>query len=201
MSSTMNRLMLAALVALAGCGQDVDLGGSRSPLPPDSPFRNSAVTGCPIEDPALLKAPAACPDALEHPLGVAAACVVGADGPVRPIGDALPSVPACPTGVYFTLTDPLPSAENVDRAVLVLKGVDENRPAFTADSGTPYPRTVEVFPDRGSIFVRLDPRPSNGLRVNVVLRYDELYRGVGVGPGGGLIYGYVVGFHAGSAIP
>jgi hypothetical protein len=201
MATTMSRFTLAALAVLAGCGQDIDLGNSRPPPAPAPPSTRSAMAACPIQDPALLKAPDACPQPLEQPLGVAASCVVTADGPARPMGNELVAVPDCPTGVYFTLTDPLPPAENIERAALVLKGVDDYKPAFTGESGTPFPRTVELFPDRRSIFVRLDPRPSDGLRINVVLVYGELYRGIAGHPGGGLVYGYIVGFHAGTRIP
>jgi hypothetical protein len=204
MAPFMNRLTLtvaAGVAVLAGCGQDIDLGASHQPLPPESLSPKSATTGCPIEDPALLKAPAACPDPLSDPLGVTAACVVTAEGPVRAVGTDLPAVPACPTGVYLTLNGPLPAVENIERAVVVHKGDDEPRLSLVPGAGAPVPRTVEAFPDRNSIFVRLDPRPSNGLRVNVLLVYAELFRGVGVGPAQGEIFGYIVGFHAGAALP
>jgi hypothetical protein len=202
MASTMIRITLAALTLLAGCGQDIDLGNSRmnvptievAPLPPSGSSSTSA-EGCPFEDPALLKAPDACPGPSDR-LAFASTCVVTSDGPVPPPADALLTVPACPTGVYFILGGTLPPAENIERSLLVLKGDDGDKSAFAADTGTPLPRTIEVFADRRSFFVRLDPRPSAGLRVNVVARCAELFQGMAANPCG-YSYAYVVGFHAG----
>jgi hypothetical protein len=202
------RLTLAGLTFLVGCGQDLDLGTSRAnvhdiqvaPATPPGSSSTSAAPGCAFEDPALLKAPVRCPD-LTNDRPFMAACVVTAEGPVRPVGEALPTVPACPTGVYVTLAGGLPPVENLERALLVFKGVDYDKRAFAADTGTPLPRTVEVFPDRGSFFVRMDPRPSADLRVNVLARCAELYAGMAVNPCG-YNYGYTVGFRAGTrAIP
>jgi hypothetical protein len=206
MTPKTNRLTLAALTLLVGCGQDLDLGTSRANArtiqlaPPPRSSSTSAAGGCAFEDPALLKAPEACSDPTGDKL-FRAACVVTAEGPVRPVGDALLTVPACPTGVYVSLSGGLPPVENIERALLVFKGVDYDKRAFAADTGTPLPRTVEVFPDRGSFFVRLDPRPSVALRINVLARCAELFAGSKANPCGDN-YGFTVGFLAGTrAIP
>jgi hypothetical protein len=177
-----NGLIVAAAL-LAGCGQDIDLGSSQNitagaPQPPPMTSQGSATSGCPLEDPALLKAPDACPDQDPPPslLSPVVACVVTAGGPVRRPEDHLPVVPACPTGAYFTLKDPFPP-ENIERAVSAFKGESDFIPAFFPGQGMRIPRTIEVFPDRTSFFVRIDPRPGNGRRVDVFLNDSELYRG------------------------
>jgi hypothetical protein len=197
----MNRLTLVAPILLAACAQDIDLGNSRmnaqalEPSAPPSP--RSAAAGCPFEDPALLKAPDACPASADPaPSDGFAVCVVTADGPVpRPAGTGL-TVPGCPAGVYFTFPDPLPPPANIERAVLAFKGDDNDKSAFAADTGTPLPRTIEMFPDRRSFFVRLDPRPGAGLLVRVLARCAELYQAEPVNPCG-YGYGYGAWFHAG----
>jgi hypothetical protein len=201
MATIMLRLTLAALALLTGCGQDIDLGNSRMSAtegapPPAGPSTKAAAPGCPFEDPAMLVAPQGCPEPFDGD-PFTAICVVTAAGPVRARAGELPTVPACPTGVYFSLSGELPPAENIERALLALKGKDGDKPAFTAEMGMAVARTVERLADRGAFFVRLDPRPSAGLRINVIARYDELYRGLAVNPGGES-YGYVFGFHAGT---
>jgi hypothetical protein len=202
MTPMMSRLTVAALALLAGCGQDIDLGSSQNvtagaPQPPMT-SQGSAMPGCPFDDPALLKAPDACPDLVPQPSygPVVAACAVTADGPVRAPENELLTVPACPTGAYFTLKDPFPP-ETIERAVSAFKGESDILPAFAPGLGTRLPRTVEVFPDRGSFFVRLDPRPSNGRRIDVLFSYTEMYRGT---PGytDNVPISYTVAFRAGT---
>jgi hypothetical protein len=207
MTLTMTRRACAILALLCGCHQDIDIGGSRmnglttEPSAPAGP-QTSAPPGCAFEDPAQLVAPAACLEQTAIPGfdTFAATCLVTADGPVRP-GKALPTLPACPTGVYFTMNGTLPPVENIEHALLVFAGKEGDKHAFAADTGTPLPRTVEVFPDRGSFFVRLDARPSAGLRVNVLVRCQQLAEGMPTNPCGSS-YGYNIGFNAGEpAVP
>jgi hypothetical protein len=56
-----------------------------------------------------------------------------------------------------------------------------------------------VFPVRRAFFVRLDPRPSAGLRVNVFARCAELYQGEPVNRCG-FTYAYGTGFFAGAPL-
>jgi hypothetical protein len=203
MTLTMTRRAFAVLALLCGCHQDIDIGDTRmnglatEPSAPAGP-QTSAPPGCAFDDPAQLVAPAACPEQTAIPGfdTFATVCLVTADGPVRSDKD-LPTLPACPTGAYFTMNGTLPPVENIEHALLVLAGKEYDKRAFAADTGTPLPRTVEVFPDRGSFFVRLDPRPSAGLRVNVLVRCQQLVEGTFTNPCG-YNYGYTVGFLVGA---
>jgi hypothetical protein len=199
--ATMTRFTLAALTLLAGCGQDIDLGGTRTTALEPNPTPTSSggppqMAPCPFDDPALLQAPPACPTQLEDPL-YAAICVVSADGRVQdPFGDQLLRVPGCPVGVYFTLAGSLPPADNIERSVAVLKADQYDKPALDPNAGLSVPRTIETLPARASFFVRFDPRPSAGLRINVLARHAELFAGRDLGARGG-VYGFVVGFLVG----
>jgi hypothetical protein len=202
---TMFRPILVALTLLVGCGQDIDLGSTQTTGPatgvapkptPTSLGRAPEVPLCPFEDPALLQAPANCPTPYGDPL-YAVVCVVTADGrTLDPFGDHLLRLPACPTGVYFTMSGPLPPVDNIERSVVVLKGDENDKPSFDASMAPAVPRTIEALPARASFFVRFDPRPSDGLRVNVVTRHAELFAGRDLGARSA-IYGHVVGFLVG----
>jgi hypothetical protein len=195
----MSIIKLALPVALAlgaGCGQDLDLGQTHSAVVGSAPFPALerqppapdpvASPGCPITDPAELPAPARC-----HPYPHASAsaqanprvhelCFVTADGRVLPHADegiGPRRLPDCPTGVFFKMPEAIGDVEKLERAVVVLQGDDNDRRTHLPDSGPRRPRTIEVFPDRGAFFVRLDPRPGNGQRVNVAIRYAELFPG------------------------
>jgi hypothetical protein len=191
-----------ALLLCAGCLQEIDLGRLRpllgdagvtgslgvSPLPP--PVALPAQPRCPLEDPADLPVPPRC---IPYDNGgiVRELCFATGDGRVLPPQDGvhLQHLPACPVGVFFGIRDADGDAQALERAVVVLKGEEDDKRAFAVGTGTPLPRTVEVLPARGGLFVRLDPRPSDGLRVNVLLRYQEISPGA--------VYGFVAGFIAG----
>jgi hypothetical protein len=201
---TMLRRTLAALMLLAGCGQDIDLGSTRGPASSLAPKPTPTWSGgapaasCPFEDPALLPAPEACPIQMEDSeyRGI---CVVSPEGHLMdPFGGPqLLRLPACPIGVFFTMKDPLPATDNIERAVWALKVDPDGKPAFVpSDEAISVPRTIEVIPAANSFFVRLDPRPSAGRRINVVVEYAELFAGRDRGPRS-IVWGSLIGFLAG----
>jgi hypothetical protein len=186
---------------LLGCGQEVDLGKTRQeiagePKAPPHPTSSGEVPGCAIEDPALIQPPARCLPVENS--AVREFCLVTNDGRVVPHQRALP---ACPVGLYFGLGDDLPDVQKIEQAVVYYKGDGNDKAAFASDTGTPLPRSIQILPDRGAFFVRLDPRPSQGQTVWVSVRCAELFAGRTPNPCG-FSYAFGTNFVAGDkAVP